>query len=137
MSNWNIEDFLSLYSSHKTKQVYYSIYKQYFTLHYPELTKLDNKELPQRLNQTSLQYLNEQRDYRKYLLKFRKSIEHQAPKTKRTKLAALISYHEYNNIEFKKQFKQQLLGKNSEALSQEYIPSTDDIKSLCHYTPKP
>ena len=95
---WSVEDFLSQYNSINTLSVYRSTLRGFFKLFYPELQKLSKKELDNELVEVSLQYIQQDKDFRKDLMHFRKHISQLAPKTIATKLAVLIRYFESNEI---------------------------------------
>jgi len=78
---WSVHDSLSQYSSHSTHIIYYSASKDYFKLLYPELKRLDKKELHKQIDIKSIEYVQQDRDYLKDLIQYKQHISSQAPKT--------------------------------------------------------
>jgi hypothetical protein len=95
---WSIDDFLSQYSSSNTRKIYYTAYKEYFKLIYPELEALPPNELRAQINKKSIEYLSSDKDHRKDLLAYKESIQNKAPKTITTKIVAILSYLQDNGI---------------------------------------
>jgi integrase len=132
---WSIDDFLSQYSSSNTINTYRSIFRQYFPLFNTELQRLKRKELGKRLPEISLKYIKEDRDFRKDL-EFKKSINHQAPKTITTKIACMLRYFESNQIDFNDNFTRNLYGTGSgEAISREKVPTNQELARIIEYLP--
>lgn len=130
---WRVEDFLSQYSNEGTLNVYRSTLRDYFKLLYPELQKHSRKTIDKELVDISLQYINQDKDFRKDLMRYRKHISNLAPKTIVTKLAVLIRYFESNQITFNKNFKRNLKGRATEAISKEHVPDKAlEISYLSH-----
>ena len=122
-------DFLRQYESKPTRKNYSSILKNYLTTFYPQLKQIKRREdHTQQLDDISAQYLNEFRKYRKDLVDYRDTIIHLAPKTRITKFTVIIRFFEDNEIKFPKRFTRNLLGKETEAISEEVIPKTTDLK---------
>jgi hypothetical protein len=73
------------------------------TLNYstPELQKLKNKQLEKELPEISLEYVRQDKDFRKDLMKYKQHISHQAPKTITTKIARM---HAINNHQLRNNF---------------------------------
>ena len=133
---WSVEDFLSQYSSENTQRLYRSTLRGYFKLFYPELQKHSRKTIDKELVDISLQYINQDKDFRKDLMRFRKHIGDLAPKTIATKLAVLIRYFESNQITFNKNFIRNLKGRGAtEAISKEHVPDKTEIARILEYMP--
>jgi len=133
---WSVEDFLSQYNSKNTQGVYRSTLRGYFKFFYPELQKLSRKRLDKELVEISLQYIQQDKDFRKDLMRFRKHISSLAPKTIATKLAVLIRYFESNEITFNKNFTRNLKGRGAtEAISKEHVPDKGEIARILEYMP--
>lgn len=133
---WSVEDFLSQYNSKNTQGVYRSTLRGYFKLFYPELQKHSLKTLDKELIEISLQYVKQDRDFRKDLMRYRKHISQLAPKTIATKLAVLIRYFESNEITFNTNFTRNLKGRGAtEAISKEHVPDKTEIARILEYMP--
>ena len=133
---WSIEDFLSQYSRTNTIRVYRSIFRDYFKLFYPKLQKLKNKQLDKELPEISLEYVCQDKDFRKDLLKYKEHISHQAPKTITTKIACMLRFFESNQINFNSNFTRNPYGKGSgEAISKEKVPTNEEIAKIVEYMP--
>ena len=130
---WSVEDFLSQYNNQGTLNLYRSTLRDYFKLFYPELQKLSRKKLDKELADVSLQYINQDKDFRKDLMCYRKHINNLAPKTITTKLTVLIRYFESNQITFNKNFIRNLKGRASEAISKEHVPDKTEIARIMEY----
>ena len=130
---WSVEDFLSQYNNQGTLNLYRSTLRDYFKLFYPELQKLRKKKLDKELADISLQYINQEKDFRKDLMHYRKHINNLAPKTITTKLTVLIRYFESNQITFNKNFIRNLKGRASEAISKEHVPDKTEIARIMEY----
>ena len=129
-------EFLRQYESKPTRKNYSSILKNYLTTFYPQLKQIKRREdHTQQLDDISAQYLNQTRNYRNDLQDYRNKITHLAPKTRITKFTVLILFFEDNEIEFPKRFTRNLLGKETEAISEEFIPKTTDLKRLTEHLP--
>jgi integrase len=132
---WSIEDFLSQYNSESTLNVYRSALREYFKLLFPKLQEHKIETLDEKLVDTSLDYINQDRDFRKDLMRYRKHISTNAPKTIITKLAVLIRYFESNQITFNKNFRRNLQGRATEAISKEHVPDKTEINRILEYMP--
>ncbi len=129
-------EFLRQYESKPTRKNYSSILKNYLTTFYPQLNQIKRgDEHTQLLDDISAQYLNQTRNYRNDLQDYRDTITHLAPKTRITKFTVIIRFFEDNEIKFPKRFTRNLIGKESEAISEEFIPKTTDIKRLAEHLP--
>jgi len=119
-----------------TLSVYRSTLRGYFKLFYPELQKYSRKTLDKQLVEISLQYVKQDRDFRKDLMRYRKHISQLAPKTIATKLAVLIRYFESNEITFNKNFTRNLKGRGAtEAITKEHVPDKAVIARILEYMP--
>lgn len=86
----SIEDFLSQYNNQGTLNLYRSTLRDYFKLFYPELQKLSRKKRDKEVADVSLQYINQDKDFRNDLMRYRKHINNLAPKTITTKFPELL-----------------------------------------------
>ena len=117
-----------------TLSVYRSTLRGYFKLFYPELQKHSLKTLDKELVEISLNYVKQDRDFRKDLMRFRKHISQLAPKTIATKLAVLIRHFESNEITFNTNFTRNLKGRGAtEAISKEHVPDKTEIARILKY----
>ena len=133
---WSIHNFLSQYSSQSTRKIYYSALKGYFILLYPELKKLDKEQLHKQIDIKSIEYVQQDRDYRNDLIQYKEHISSLAPKTITTRIAAILRYLEDNQIEFNRNFTRNLYGNGSkEAITREHVPDNHDISKIMEYMP--
>jgi integrase len=93
---------------------------------YPESGELDK---------LSERYLEEDRDYREDLLKFKELLEGKAPTTKRGRFNAIRTFLDDNDIKFQKRFFKNLNGKATEPIIYEKIPENAELKRICEYLP--
>jgi integrase len=133
-----IQEFLSGYSIHNTRQNYYYSLLSYFCGVYPELQSLrDSKDpaLETKLESFNLTYFTSNRNYQYDLVKFRDVLlVTKAPKTLEVRLAAVLCYMEENSVTFSKGFLRRLIPKgSSQAISDELIPSGEQLAKLCEY----
>ena len=133
---WTITDFLSQYTSDQTKKGYRSGLRAYFKLFYPELRELGRDDLNNRMDELCITYLESDRDIRNDLITFRDSLHKLAPKTRAYRITAITRYFEDNGITFPRNFIKNLNGKGSgEAISDEHVPSNEDLASLVEFMP--
>ncbi len=133
---WSIEDFLSQYTSQSTIRTYYATYKDYFKFIYPKLRTLPKEKLEKELIEHSIQYIKEDRDYRKDLIKYKKTLNKIAPISRTVRTAALLRFLEDNKIEFSRTFVRNLYGKgNTEPISKEHVPDNQEIAKIIEYMP--
>jgi hypothetical protein len=118
----NMLTFLSQYTSDSTRELYAGSLKYYFRLHYPT-EQLSSQEL-------SIRYLSEECDHKPDLIKFRDSLRHLAPKTRLVYLVVVIRWLEDNDIVLSPSFRRNIYGKETDAISEEYVPSNSDIARL-------
>lgn len=131
-----VSEFLRQYESKPTRKNYSSILKNYLSTFYPQLKQIKRREEhTQLLDDLSAQYLNQTRNYRNDLLDYRDTITHQAPKTRITKFTVIFRFFEDNEKKFTKRFSRNLIGKETEAISEEFISKTTDIKRLIEHLP--
>jgi integrase len=83
----------------------------------------------------SMRYLNEDRDYRDDLLRFKESIQGKAPKTKVARLNAVRVFLSDNEVNFPTRFFKNLNGKTQEAISDEEMATKTKIWKLLNYMP--
>ena len=130
LGKYTVSDFLEQYRNINTRIQYRSLLKQYFTSIYPELNNYQSQELVPELDRLSLQYFKEQRDIRKDLVTYTNQIQQFAPKTRTQKLNAIFRYFEDNGIDVPKQLRRNLVGQETEAISEEYVPKPEDLKRV-------
>jgi len=87
------------------------------------------------LETLSMQYLNEDRDYRDDVLRFKESIQGKAPKTKVSRLNAIRVFLSDNEVVFPNRFFKNLNDKSQEAVSEEEMPTKAKLKKLLDYMP--
>jgi integrase len=119
--------FLSQYSSKSTRDNYGRALETYFRLHYPN-TQLTPQEL-------SIQYLRDKRDYKPDLIRYRDSLLPLAPKTRLSYLAAIIRFLEDNDMTLNPSFKRNIYGKETDAITEEYVPTNADLARLVEFMP--
>jgi integrase len=124
----SINDFLRQFESQSTKNSYQSSFKQFFRLIYPEV---DHNTL----NEKSLQYLSENHDYQADIIRYRESLESKAPMTVVVRLSAIRTYLEENGIEFSKRFFKRVGGRRTEAISEEKVPTNEELRRIVEYMP--
>ena len=133
LGKYTVSDFLEQYRNINTRIQYRSHLKQYFTSIYPELNKIQPPVLLPELDRLSLQYFKEQRDIRKDLVSYTNQIRQFAPKTRTQKLNATFRYLEDNGIDIPKQLRRNLVGQETEAISEEYVPKPEDLKRVLEH----
>ena len=126
--------FLSFYPA-STQTTYRSNLKLYLSHFYPQFRKIkpSKTEDMETLDRISIKYLSAQRDYEQDLLDYKKSISHNAPRTRASKLSSVLSWFENNEINVSAKKKSLILGKNRDTISKEYIPKPEDIKKLLEH----
>jgi integrase len=129
-----VSQYLQQYTRSSTKKSYLVDFRQFFTFIYPELRKRTRLALTE-LDNASVRYFTEQRDARNDIIMFRDSIQDKAPLTQQRQLATLTGYFKDNDIEFKKRFLKNLNGRKHDPLTNEKIPSHNDIRRICEYSP--
>jgi len=93
----NISDFLAQYQHENTREAYRSSLKRFFRMIYPDSEGIS-------LDDLSLRYLGEDRDYRHDMLLFRENLSRSAPLTSFQRMTAIRIFLEENNITFPKRF---------------------------------
>ena len=132
---WSIDEFLDQYYSRNTRTNYFAALKQFFMLIYPELRGLKGKALRSRLNELSVRYVQEDRDFRKDLILFRKYLSGKSPNTLNQRITMVKRFLEDNGIEFPRVFLRNLHGKGGEAISDERVPTAEEIRRIVEYMP--
>ena len=116
----NITEYLRP-KTESTAKIYLTHLNKYFQLIYPELEqewkrirrKRDNKlEYYTKLDEYSLQYLKEERDYRKDLLDYQEALSKYAPKTRAVQLSAILRFLEDNGFDIQRKLKKDLYVKD-------------------------
>jgi len=118
MKNDVIEEFLSNYSSERTRHSYKFRLKEYFDY---------IKENPNT-------YIRKGRNYEKDIEKFWKVHSLRPPKTRNQTLSAVRMFLEENDIEIKNKFWKKLRGraKGKRALTQDKVPTNEELKEILH-----
>ena len=124
----NVSHFLRQYESKSTKQNYKTGLKTFFGVIYPESKGEDLDILSER-------YLAEDRDHRNDVMDFKDSLKDKAPRTISSRLNSIRCFLDENGIEFPKRFFKNLNGKVTEAISEEKIPSNEELKRVIEYLP--
>jgi integrase len=87
------------------------------------------------LDTLSIAYLNEDRDYRDDLLRFKESLQGKAPKTKVARLNAVRVFLSDNEVVLPNRFFKNLNGKTQEAISDEEMATKAKIRKILDYMP--
>ena len=124
----NVSQFLQQYESESTKKNYKTGLKTFFGVIYPKLKGED-------LDLLSERYFTEGRDYRSDVLIFKESLKSKAPTTIGNRLNSIRVFLDENGINFPKRFFKNLNGKVTEAISEEKIPSNEELKRVIEYLP--
>ena len=128
-----VSGFLEQYRNKQTRAQYRSHLKQYFISIYPELENISPPELVPELDRLSLQYFDDQKTLRKYLISYANQIQQYAPKTRLYKLTGIFRYLQDNGEDVPKLFKRNLIGQETDAISEEYVPKPEDIKRVIEH----
>ena len=144
----NVSQFLRQYESKNTRKNYLTGLKIFFETIYPELKiesekkreELGVKVLPTDItvnlqDSYSSKYLSEDRDYREDILNFKESLKAKAPKTIGSRLNTIRVFLDENGINFPKRFFKNLNGKVNEAISEEKVPSNEELRRIIEYLP--
>ena len=133
LTKCTVSDFLEQYRNIKTRYQYKCHLKQYFSYIYPQLKNTKSTNSDSELDKYSLKYLKEKRDIRKDLVSFTNQIQKFAPKTRIHKLNAIFRYLEDNGIEVPRQLRRNLIGREKDAISEEYVPTPGDLKRVVEH----
>ena len=118
---------LSAYESQNTKRVYHGVLKGFLSFIYPDLTD-------ENLDSFSLTYLDSSHDLRDDLLSFKESLVGQAPKTKVLKLSVVTQLLKLNGISLPEFLSKRVFAmKEKGAISDERIPTNDELRRICEY----
>jgi len=150
----NVSQFLRQYESQSTRKNYLSGLRQFFESAYPELKhelKQKKNELEEEAGKTisyipseivlkfldiySFRYLEEDRDHRNDVLNFKESLKSKAPMTIGSRLNSIRVFLDENGINFPKRFFKNLNGKVNEAISEEKVPSNEELRRIIEYLP--
>ena len=123
----NVSKFLRQYDSENTRRNYKAGLKTFFEVTYPE----SNEDL----DILSERYLTEDRDHREDILNFKDSLKGRAPKTIGSKINVIRIFLDENSIDFPKRFFKNLNGKVTEAISEEKIPTNQELRKTIEYLP--
>ncbi len=126
-SRMNVSQFLNQYESHETRKSYNQGLKQFFKCMYPNSQET--------LDTLSIKYLQESRDYRNDLLKFKDTLVDKAPLTRTARINSIRVYLDDNGISIPKRLQKHLNGKVNEAISYEKVPSNEELKRIIEYLP--
>jgi integrase len=99
----------------------------FFELIYPE-SKED-------LDILSEKYIAEDRDHRNDVLDFKDSLRDKAPKTISSRLNVVRCFLDENGIDFPKRFFKNLNGKVNQPISEERVPSNEELRRIIEYLP--
>ena len=124
----NISDFLAQYQHENTREAYRSSLKRFFRLTYPDSEGIS-------LDDLSLRYLGEDRDYRHDMLLFRENLSRSAPLTAFQRMTAIRIFLEENSITFPKRFYRNLNGRITEAIGEERVPTNEELKRIIEFMP--
>jgi len=127
VSQITVSQFLRQYESQSTRLSYRTGLRLFFESVYPESSEdLDN---------LSLRYLSEKRDHREDVITFKESLKNKAPMTIGSRLNVVKVYLDENGISFPKRFFKNLNGRIHEAISEEKVPSNEELKRIIEYLP--
>ena len=87
------------------------------------------------MNELSVRYVQEDRDFRKDLIRFRKYLSGKSPNTLNQRITMVKRFLEDNGIEFPRVFLGNLHGKGGEAISDERVPTAEEIRRIVEYMP--
>ena len=131
LTRWSVSDFIRQYNSARTRTNYISHLKYYFgTIYQPKLLELYGEDLIAQLDETSLAYLSEDRDFRIDLIDYNEQVKDYSPQTRAAKLSVVYRYFEDNGIDLPRSLKRNLIGRERDPISEEFIPSQADIKKV-------
>ncbi len=135
VERWTISQFLSQYQAKTTKAQYKGYLRSFFFAIYPELKNVSKNDQDRKLDELSLQYVSSPRDYRTDLLRFRDINNEDAPKTAMVRFAAITRYLQDNDITFSRNFTRLLIGKADEAITEEHVPTSEEISKILEHMP--
>jgi integrase len=121
-----VSEFLAQYEAKNTRLAYMSTIKKYLSLKYPNLSDID---------EIGVQYIQSNPDVRSDLIKFRESIQSNAPKTRLSALTAVLRFLEENEISLPKAFLKNLKGRETESISEKYVPTNADLARFVEFLP--
>lgn len=124
----NITKFLRQYENQSTRNSYKTGLKLFFKSVYPALKGEDLDSLSER-------YLTEDRDHREDMMNFKDSLRDKAPKTVGSRLNAVKVFLDENCINFPKRFFKNMNGKVTEAITEEKVPSNEELRRIVEYLP--
>ncbi len=122
-----MSNFLRQYESPSTKKSYRTGIKLFFKTVYPDSSE--------DLDSLSEKYLREKRDHREDVITFKESLKGKAPMIIGSRLNSIRVFLDENEINFPKRFFKNLNGKVTEAISEEKIPSNEELKRILEYLP--
>ena len=123
----NVTNFLRQYDNVGTKEAYNIALRQFFELIYKKSKKT--------LDERAEQYFEEDRDYRNDMLLLKERLRVYAPTTILMKLAPNRLFFEENGVTIPKRFYRNLSGRITEAISEEKVPTNEELKRIIEYMP--
>ena len=123
MTAINVSGFLSQYTSASTKKTYLFALKRYFRLIEPDLKD-------EGLDEASTRYFLAEPDIRSDIIKFRDALLESPPKTRLLYLNVVVNFMNENGVTVPKHLVKNLNGKEKDALTEEYIPTGEDIARI-------
>jgi integrase len=123
-----LENFLDLYPNRNTKKIYKHGLKRYLQTIY------DSNEAVEELAD---RYFTQPRDYKVDIQRFQQSIARYAPKTIRTHLAIVKTFHIENGVELSQRFWRRSVRrvKGNRARTRDRIPSTQELREILMHLP--
>lgn len=132
-SAWSVSEYIDILQTKSTKNNYYSHLKQFFEHVYREKVPRGDHD---KVDELSLRYWHDNRDYEKDLASYHSSLEGKAPKTKVLKIGAVKAYFEINRYTFSKVILQTLNGRKSNTpISRERVPSKEELQRILEHLP--
>ncbi|MCJ7632576.1 site-specific integrase [Candidatus Bathyarchaeota archaeon] len=145
MGRIGVNEFIRQFPSKSTKNNYRVSLIQFFCTIYPELKPLHptsrygSQDLWLKfyalIDEKSIQYLDEGRNFRNDYMTFKESLEGKPPKTIMNRMNPVNRFLQDNDIILPKRFVSNVNGKESEAISEEKIPSNDELRRILEYLP--
>jgi integrase len=122
---YSLKEYISHYKSDGTKGLYKKMLEDFFKIIYPgngDIEKL------------SLSYVDGIHDYKGDLIKLRDAHPKDSPMTMQVRYSAVNGFLAYNDILISSKFRKDLIGK-PEPISDEHIPTREELRRICEYLP--
>lgn len=146
----SVSEYLKQYKG-STFASYRSCLRNFFGVIYPDLKRILEKDkikpedyikYDKLMDELSLEYVqNLENDFPDDMIQLKDWLEEEnkSPKTKNMYFSVVFAYLEANGLEFTKQYKNNMLGKakKAEAISEEKVPSPDELKRIMPHLPLP